>query len=188
MQKYKCRIFISFISFVLATISYLALSYLLLTWIIDFELKQVTTEIWIVFSIIYLVVAYLYLSYFNNDIVVYDNSIEVINRLPPFRRKFHFPLYEVKSIQFRHDWTESIGRNIKPYKLGYWVGQIATLFFPSDYKWIKIESDKTYRFYCFGLEYDFYDNKNPHFEDLYSDLSKRNVTVSWTNSIDKRLG
>jgi acyl-coenzyme A synthetase/AMP-(fatty) acid ligase len=80
----------------------------------------------------------------------------------------------------------TFGRKIKPRVIKYIVTQwIAPFFFPPDYKWIKIHTNRTYKFYCFGIEMDYYENEtNTVFEELYKVLADKGVNVSWTDTTD----
>lgn len=60
-------------------------------------------------------------------------------------------------------------------------------FIPWEYKWIQIKTknNKKFRYYCFGMNYDCYDNdKEILFEDLFLALAKRNIVVKWNDTKD----
>lgn len=120
----------------------------------------------------------------NNDIVLLDHQIIIRKRLLFYTKERFINFSEIEQIQLKHDWTETIASNLKPPFLKYilveWILQ--TLFSP-DYKWIKVKTNKeTLKYFCFGIEYDYYDNPRPHFDDLYFDLAKRGIPVEWTNN------
>ena len=127
----------------------------------------------------YLVAIYCYAGLFNNDVIVNETGIEIVNRVPLFKKSRKFDFTSIQSITLRHDWTETYGRNIQTRWIKLMVKELALLVFPWDYKWIKIVADKEYTFYCFGIEYDYFDNKGPLFEDLFSYLKKYHSQVQW---------
>ncbi len=120
---------------------------------------------------------YFYIGLFNNDIKIDNTKIEIINRVPFFKKKISFNYSNIKTITLRHDWTETFGKNIKSKRIKFIFSQLTPLLFPYNYKWIKIETDNEYKFYCFGIDYDYYDNECPSFEDIYNTLSE-NINLS----------
>jgi hypothetical protein len=127
----------------------------------------------------YLAAMYLYAGLFNNDIIVHQTSLEIVNRVPPFKKTAKFEFASIQSITLRYDWTETCGTTIRTRWIKLIVKELALLFFPWDYKWIKIVADKEYTFYFFGIDYDYFDNKCPLFEDLFSHLKKYHSQVQW---------
>ncbi len=185
MQEFKSKIGSSFATFFILTISFLGLLFLLLFLTTNFRLTQITFSGWLIIFLTYCILAYLYTGFTNNDILLFDNKIEIVNKLPLFQKHQSFQLDEIKSVKFRHEWTETFGKNIKPNFLKFVVTQfLAPCFFPPDYKWIKITADKDYKFYCFSIEMDYYDNEGPLFEDLFTKLADKGVNVSWTDTSD----
>ncbi|MFY0630154.1 MAG: hypothetical protein JXR05_07210 [Flavobacteriaceae bacterium] len=128
----------------------------------------------------------LYALSVNNDIVLLENEIRIRKRLIFYNKQKSIDFKEIKKIQLKHDWTETIASKLKPSILKYiLVEWILISLFPPDYKWIKIKTDKeTFKYFCFGIEYDQYNNPRPHFDDLYFDLAKRGINVEWTNDTD----
>ncbi len=125
---------------------------------------------------------YAYAGLFNNDVIVCETGIQMVNRVPLFKKTTRFEFSSIQSISLRHDWTETFGTNIRIPWIKVIAKELALLFFPWDYKWIKIVADKEYTFYCFGIEYDYFDNEMPYFEDLFLELKKRHAHVRWTNN------
>ncbi len=133
----------------------------------------------------YVIIAYLYVAITNHDIIVYEERVELINRMPLFKKHKIFLIKEIKSVAFKHEWTETVLANIKPIGLRIiLVNFIMPIFIPSEYKWIEICTSKKFKFYCFGIDTDMYDNPKPYFEELFIDLSEKQIAVSWTNSSD----
>lgn len=151
----------------------------------DFRLSSITMPVWIIIILFIFIISYLYTGLTNNDVLVANNSIEIVNRMPLFKKRISFQYDKIRLIKFRHEWTETFGESIKPLFLKYILtGWIAPFFFPTDYKWINVSADKDYIFYCFGIERDFFENEEPCFEDLFNELSKKGVNVRWTNNLD----
>ncbi|HEY9048688.1 MAG TPA: hypothetical protein VIN08_22440 [Ohtaekwangia sp.] len=160
------------IAFVLVSATYL---------INGFSLPSVEKNVIILASAIYLVLVYIYLGVTNHTFVFTDQTLEVENRLLFFRMRQSFPLRQIKQVLFRHDWTETAGKEIKIGIFRTAVRWTMHLFFPFDYKWIEITTTRSFRFYCFGLDYDYFDNEGPLFEDLFKALKSRGIRVGWTN-------
>ena len=127
---------------------------------------------------------YIYAGLFNNDILIDNAKIEIINNVPLFKKRISFDFSTIKTITLRHDWTETFGQRIKSRNLKYILLQLTRTLFPYNYKWIKIETDKEYKFYCFGIDHDYYDNDGPLFEDVYKTLRRKHKSVKWTNDSD----
>jgi hypothetical protein len=127
---------------------------------------------------------YVYAGLFNNDIQVDNTKIEIINTVPFFKKRISFDYSNIKIITLRHDWTETFGKTIKSKRLKYILSKLTQTFLPYNYKWIKIETDKEHKFYCFGIDYDYYDNDGPLFEDVYKTLRRKHKSVRWTNDTD----
>ena len=117
----------------------------------------------------------------NNDIVVFETKIEIVNRIPFFRKRTLFQYSEIKEITLRHDWTETLGSKIKSRRYRYVLKELAQIVIPYNFKWIRFVTVREFKFYCFGIDYDYYDNKGPLFEDLYKELRKKHKFVMWTN-------
>jgi hypothetical protein len=183
MQEFKTSTGNSLWGFFILAISFTGLFYLLVFLTTDFRLTQISFSAWLIIFSAYAVLAYLYTGFTNNDILVFDDRIEIVNRLPLFKKHYRFQLDKIKSMKFRHEWTETFGKSIKPSFFKYIVTQLlAPCFFPADYKWIRVCADKDYKFYCFGIEMDYYDNEGPLFEDLFNQLAGKGVNVSWTDT------
>jgi hypothetical protein len=141
---------------------------------------------WALFGISIIVMSYTYISLTNNDIKLDQNTIEFERKLFPFKRTVNFNLKDVLEITMQHDWTDTILENLKPKFLKYLIVEwVLKMILAEDYKWVKITtSEKSYKFYCFGLEHDYYDNPKPYFEDLYLELAKHQLNVNWTKNND----
>ncbi|HEY9007397.1 hypothetical protein [Ohtaekwangia sp.] len=146
-----------------------------------FSLPSVEKSVIIVGAVIYLVLVYIYLGITNHDFILTEDSVVIQNRVLFFRTHSAIPLRQVRQVLFRHDWTETAGKEIKIRIVRTAVRWTMHLFFPFDYKWIEISNSKALRFYCFGLDYDYFDNKGPLFEDLFKALKARGIRVGWTN-------
>ncbi len=127
-----------------------------------------------------------YLSFTNTDIKILENEIEFNGKLLLSKQKTKFNLDEISEIIMKHDWTDTILTDFKPKFLKYifveWVIKTAR---NEEAKWIKVKTKNgKYKFNCYGIEYDSYDNPKPHFEDLYFFLAKLNLEVRWTENHD----
>lgn len=122
----------------------------------------------------------------NNDIIIGEDKIIIRKRLIFYEKKKSINIADVQGILLKHDWTETVASKLKQPLLRYFfVELILQTLFPPDYKWIKIKTNsETVKYFCFGLEYDYYDNPRPHFDDLYFDLARRGINVEWTNDSD----
>lgn len=150
-----------------------------------FSLPQVDTPLAMAFFALYLIGVYSYLGITNNDFILTNDTLEVVGKVPLFRRRRRFLLYDINIALFRHDWTNTVGEDIKPRAFQFLVKEISQLVFPFDYKWIEITTSHTFRFYCFGLQYNYFDNKGPLFEDLHKALRAKGISVKWTRSSSK---
>ena len=81
----------------------------------------------------YFLSMYIYARLFNNDIIVGDVKIEIINTVPPFRKKVSIDYTDIKSIALRHDWTETYGEGMKSGRLKHIASQITQFFLPHNY-------------------------------------------------------
>jgi hypothetical protein len=186
MQEFKSKIGNSLGGFFILTISFFGLLYLTIFLASNFRLTQVTFLGWLIVVLMYSILSYLYVGLVNNDILLFDNRLEIVNRLPLFKKHKIFYFDKIIFVKFKHEWTETFGENIRPKPLRYIFKELlAPLFFPIDYKWIKIGVEKNYKFYCFGLTMDFCENETePVFEHLFIQLAEKGVNVSWTNTSD----
>ncbi len=176
-------IYPSKINFSIATVLTQHVSCLLIVSILTFlfngfELPAIHYQ-YLFLLIPYLAAIYCYAGLFNNDVIINETGIEIVNRVPLFKKSRKFDFTSIQSITLRHDWTETYGRNIRTRWINLIVKELALLVFPWDYKWIKIATDKEYTFYCFGIEYDYFDNEGPLFEDLFSYLKNYHPQVQW---------
>ena len=186
MQEFKSKIGNSLGTFFLMTLCDLLIIYAILYFTTNFSLTDITILGWTLLIVIYVLICYLYAGLTNNNIIVFDNRLEIKNELPLFKKHKIFQFENIKSVTFRHEWTATLTSKINSKFIKLFVTEFtASWFFPTDYKWIKIESDKDYKFYCFGLEMNFYDNEEPYFEDLFHCLADKQINVSWTNTTDK---
>lgn len=146
----------------------------------DFSLPEIDVQLSLAFLGLYLLGVYSYLGITNNDFLLTDDTLEVVGKVPFFRRRRKFSLYDINLVLFRHDWTDTVGEDIKPRIVQFFVKEISQLLFPFDYKWVEITTRHTFRFYCFGLSYNYFDNKGPLFEDLHKALRAKGIPVKWT--------
>lgn len=154
-----------------------------LVFAVDLSIADISLMTWSIIICSLLILSYLYSGVTNNDVIVFESEIKIINRVPLFKRELSFSFSEIKEIKFRHDWTETFGKKMKPSILKYFLTNLLPSFFvPADYKWVEISCAKKYRFYCFGIEVDYYENEKPAFEDLFKLLHTKGVNVNWTNS------
>lgn len=125
-----------------------------------------------------------YLSLTNTDIKILGNEIEFNGTLLMSKNKTKFSLDEISEITMKHAWTETVLDDFKPRFLKYIIVEwILKTIRNEEAKWIKVKTKKgEYKFNCYGIEYDSYDNPKPHFEDVYFDLAKLNLDVNWTEN------
>ena len=186
MKEFKSSIGNTISLFFFQTGLLLFLIYVALYIFTDFHLTQISFLGWLLFFSLYLIIMYLYAGFTNNDILVFDDRLEIVNRIPLFKKRRVFRFENINSIKFRHQWQETFGSNIQPTFLQYVIKFFPELFFPAHYKWIKIKANKEYKFYCFGIEMEYYENeKEPVFEDIFQLLSLKGLDVCWTNNTDK---
>lgn len=114
MQEFKSKIGSSFATFLILSISFLGLLYLLLFLTTNFRLTQITFLGWLAISLTYFLLAYLYTGLTNNDIFLFDNKIEIVNLLPLFKKHHSFQLDEVKSVKFRHEGQRRSAKILSP--------------------------------------------------------------------------
>ncbi|RFS17058.1 hypothetical protein [Emticicia sp. C21] len=186
MKIFKCYIAGSIIELILLTLGYSVVIYLVSHYLLDIRLSEISPLSWRIMLLLYFLACYIYIGISNNDIVLYDDRLEIISKIPFFKKHWSFPLAEIKSVQFRHDWTETIWQPIKPVFLAVIVKLlydcILSFLLPHNYKWIKVIADREYKFYCFGLEMEHYDSQMPTtFDELFYDLANKKVKVSWTD-------
>ena len=154
------------------------------------ELKSIFFELssyhWAAVGIFTTLFIIIYLSLTNTDIKILENEIEFKGRLLLSRKKTKFSLGEISEIIMKHDWTETTLADFKPKFLKYIIVEwILKTVRNEEAKWIKVKTKGgEYKFNCYGIEYDCYDNPKPHFEDLYFDLAKLNLEVNWTENND----
>lgn len=182
MEKYPGNISTTLGSHLSRSLVLLLLLFFLLKFLFNVDFLSIAVMYYVLFFVCYILFTYIYLGKTNNDFVVFEDRIEIINKLPFFKRKTVLHFNEIKSIVFRHEWTESIRNKIKPPNLSFLLSDfLLPLFFPYDYKWIRFTTEKNYIFYCFGLEFDYYDNEGPLIEGLFHKLGDCGLNVSWTN-------
>ncbi|MBA6316977.1 hypothetical protein [Cellulophaga baltica] len=150
------------------------------------EIQKLEIWQWVLLGLITSLLMYFYLGITNNDVKLNKSQIEFRRKLFPFNRTTKFKLNEISKITMQHDWTDSILNDFKPKILKYFIIEwVLKLILAEDYKWLKIISKgKSYKFYCFGLEHDYYDNPRPYFEDLFIELAKQGLNVNWTKNND----
>ena len=182
MKEFKSNIWNSSFTFLVLTIPISTIAFLTLFLTLNIKLTDIDISIWFLIIICYLIVAYIYIGLTNNNVLVYDQRLEIKNNVPLFRKLIEYKFDDIKLVTFRHEWTETFGRNIKPNFLKYIIKEwLVSFVFPWDYKWIKIKADKDYKYCCFGLSMDYYDNDEILFEDLFYELGKKGIKVAWTD-------
>jgi len=185
-HEFKSDIEKSLIAFIAPHITLVILIIGIILFINGFQFS-ILSPWYFTFLIPYSIGAFIYSGMFNNDIIIKENSIQFVNNVPFFKKTTLIDFNDIETIILRHDWAETFGRNIKSSKIRYRIKEVASLFFPYNYKWVKIKTYKgeNFRFYCFGIEYDYYDNKGSIFEDLYKHLRKKHKSVLWTNNTEE---
>lgn len=177
MTVFKSKIENALPAFVIVSLFYGACFWIILQFAPEIRALLPAKELLLV---IYLIIVILYLGITNNDIVVYEDRLEIVNHLPLFKKRIAIPFDQIKTVTFRQEWTNFFEKRAQNLRLEAFLVLFAGFFFPFDYKWIKISGDKNYTVYCFGLERDYFTNKGPLFEDLFDLLSKKGLDVRWT--------
>ena len=182
IEEYPSRIKNSISTFFLLTLFYVPVIFLILHWTIGFKLGEISLLGWTLFILPYTCICWTYLGLTNNNIIITEKEIKIVNTISFFKKETILEIEKIKSITFKHEWTEIFETNNRLKKIS-WLDFIAMSVFPYDYKWIRIIADKTYKVYCFGLEMDYYDNESPHFEELFYSIANKKIEVRWTNSV-----
>jgi hypothetical protein len=103
-----------------------------------------------------------------------------------FRWKdFEVNYEEIQLALFRHEPFQSKFFDNRP-GLTLLLRLVVNLVVPIEYKWMKLETPtKKYLVFCFGLEYDYFDNCDDIlFETLKLAFSERGVKTLWTETDD----
>jgi hypothetical protein len=87
MQEFKSKTGTSLGNFVLMTLPLCGLLYILLHLTINLKLAQITVAGWLIIGFMYSAVLYLYAGFTNNNILVFENRLEVVNNLPLFKKR-----------------------------------------------------------------------------------------------------
>ena len=187
MKLFKSKIWNSFFYLILKLVFICVLIFPLIAFT---ELKGMFFELssynWMVIGIFITLCIIIYLSLTNTDIKILGNEIEFNGKLLLSKKKTKFSLDEISEITMKHDWTETVLAEFKPRFLKYIIVEwVLRTIRNEEAKWVKVKTKKgEYKFNCYGIEYDCYDNPKPHFEDLYFDLAKLNLEVNWTENND----
>ena len=185
MKEFRSNTWNGLFTFFILTVPISAIISLTLYFTLNFKLTQIGFLGWIIIVFAYSIIAYVYTGFTNNDILVFDNRIEIVNKMPLFKKQVAFYLNKIELVTFRHEWTETFGKNIKPKILKTLIKDwFVSFIFPWDYKWIKVKTDKEHKFFCFGLSMDYYDNDEIVFEDLFYELAKKQIKVTWTDTTE----
>ena len=135
---------------------------------------------WVIFFLVYFILTIVYLGLFNHDFFIKEGKIGIRSSLFTFFKMHEIKFSNIKKITLKHE---------EPVDDRFFSFQILKFFlFPFDYKWVKISTrfNKTYTYYCFGLDYDCYDNTDEKdlMENLFRDLLGKGVRVGWTKAND----
>ncbi|MEZ5044711.1 MAG: hypothetical protein R2828_32745 [Saprospiraceae bacterium] len=138
--------------------------------------------------IIYVFLFILQIFYTNNDLKIEDKEIIIQSSLIKGMRKKKFQKDEIREILFKDEWSEPFMNKKYDSMVRYiFLNFFLMWFIPWEYKWIQIETNKNqrFRYYFFGMNYDFYDNSEEVlFEDMFMELAKRNIKVRWKSTKD----
>jgi hypothetical protein len=187
MKIFKSKIRNSFLYLILKLVF---ICVLVFPFIAFTKLKSLFFELssfnWILIGIFTIVFIITYLSLTNTDIKILKNEIKFSGKLLLSKKNTKFSLDEIIEITMKHDWAETVLADFKPKFLKFiiveWILKTAR---NEEAKWIKVKTKSgDYKFYCYGIEYDCYDNPKPHFEDLYFEFAKLNLEVNWTENND----
>lgn len=190
MKVFKSLVGAAIVEFLILAVGYSVLIFLIFSVLLGFNLYQLLNQNWGIILIIYTTACYIYTGLSSNDIILYDDKIEIVSNIPLFKKHLSFPLSEIQSVQFRHEWAETSIKFTKSifwdYTISFLLSHFLFFLLPTKYKWIKVTTDQTYKFYCFGIEMDNYDNADSGllFEDLFFALAHKGIIVSWTDNSD----
>ena len=185
MKLFKSKIWKSFFYLILKLVFICVLTFPLIAFT---EFKSMFFELssdnWLLVGICATLFIITYLSLTNTDIKILENEIEFNGKLLLSKKKTKFSLHEISEITMKHDWTETVLSDFKPKFLKYIIVEwILKTVRNEEAKWIKVKTKSgEYKFNCYGIEYDCYDNPKPHFEDIYFDFAKLNLEVNWTEN------
>jgi hypothetical protein len=182
VKLFKSSIGSSLLLFILQTGLLLIVSFLIFYIAGSDWLKTFFLSHWLLLLIIYSGICCVYVCIFNNDVALFDDRVEIINRTPVLGKKHSFSFGDIEFVTFHHNWMETFAATIKPAFLQYIIKYTVEIFAPANYKWIEIKSGKVQRFYCFGIESDYYENESEFvFENLFTAVSDKGVAVYWAN-------
>lgn len=190
-EIYQSSLVKGFGSIILNLLSFSSLGYVVSLLFNNFRLYNFLLENKLLVLIILGVFISLYLGKTNNDFLLKDDSLIVKSRVPLLKREKQFPLSKIRKVVISSEWSENI---FKKQLIGtprfIIVNFMLALFFPHDYKWVKVidSNGNSFLYYCFGLEFDYYDNyEDIRIEHLFEDLKAKGISVSWSNPNDNYL-
>ena len=120
-----------------------------------------------------------YIALTNNDFKFFRDRVEISPSVLNFRKTKKIEYKKITKVIVKHEARE--------HPIKEWLMCIVFLFIPMiEYKWVKIiTAERTYTFFCFGLEYDYYDNHDDILmEDLFNAFAGRVPNTSWTKTDD----
>lgn len=130
----------------------------------------------------YLFFTILYLGFFNHDFIFKEDKIKIKSSLFWFMKPNEIEYKIIKKVKIKSEL--SCPENGIYSILSFFL----VIFFPFDYKWIEIttHTNKTFTYYCFGMEYDSYDNcdENDLMENVFREFVWQEINTEWTKSND----
>lgn len=136
----------------------------------------------------YLLLATILISYTNPTFIFNDRSLII---------KHHFlfkwldkdlSYSSIRQATFKHESQGNTWFNISYFGwlLEFFYDITLGLLFPYEHKWVKIETaEQTFLIFCYGLEYDYYDNfEEIRFEHLKLEFESHKIPSKWTPNND----
>ncbi len=149
-------------------------------------IREVLVSIWEVglpvLILGYLFFTILYLGIFNHDFIFKDDKIKIRSSLFWFKKSNEIKYDSIKKVKIKSE------LNCPENGIYGVLSFFFLIFFPFDYKWIKVttHTNETFTFYCFGMDYDCYDNcdENDLMENIFREFVGQGINTEWTKSND----
>lgn len=185
MNEFKSSVFDSIFSKGIRNAGQMVILYLI-CWMTDYSGLITFQRLLLGIAGFYVPLAFIQIFLTNNDLIIEEEEIIIRSSLFKGIRKKRFRKEEIEEIIFKDEWSETFMSRNYPSIIRLAILYLALFWIiPPEYKWIKIKtkSKKEFKYYFFGMNYDFYDNtKKVIFEDIFIELAKRNIKVKWKST------
>ncbi len=112
MEKFKSKISNALILHLLRSVFVSGMMYGISNVVFERDILMNINSL-IILTILFLSFTYVFIGITNNDIYVFEDRLEIKNRIPLFRKTAVFKLNDISSVVFRDDWTENLNRRNK---------------------------------------------------------------------------